>query len=394
MSTSTSLQPGAPARRAIELLEKLVAFDTTSAKTNIPLIEFVKGYLADHGISSQLIPTADGLKANLFATIGPAGVAGIGLSGHTDVVPVTGQAWDTDPFRLVEKNGRLYGRGACDMKGFLAAVLAVVPGYAKRKLKTPIHILFSYDEEVGCTGVRPMIAELGATLPKPRAIIVGEPTTMAVVDAHKGPVRWHIDVTGRPAHSSMAPLGVNAITYAGKLLGELALMEQELKTRPPNPRFDPPYTTLQVTRIEGGVATNIVPASAWLAWEVRALPGLDTQALERRLMTFVDTHCLPEMRAVAPEAGITMRRANEVPAFQATAGSESLALALKLAQSNETFAVSYGTEAGLFEEGGAPSIVCGPGDIAQAHTANEWIAVDEMVKCVEFLGRLGDWAEA
>ena len=234
---------------AKELLARLVAFDTTSYKTNIPLIEFVEEYLRSYGVASQRVPTADGQKASLFATIGPSGLGGIALSGHTDVVPVTGQAWDSDPFTLVERDGRLYGRGACDMKGFLACVLALVPAYTARTLRVPIHIAFSYDEEVGCTGVRPMIAEFGKTLQMPRMVLVGEPTRMTVVDAHKGPMRWKVALTGKAAHSSMPHLGVNAITYAGRLLGELERMEQELKSLTPDTRFDPPYTTLQVTEI-------------------------------------------------------------------------------------------------------------------------------------------------
>jgi acetylornithine deacetylase len=381
-----------PAYSAKEMLAKLVGFDTSSDETNLPLIAFVKHYLTQYGIESHLVPSEDGHKAGLFATIGPKDAAGIGLSGHTDVVPVTDQSWDTDPFTLVEKDGRLYGRGAADMKGYLACVLAAVPEFQRRRLIVPIHIVLSYDEEVGCTGVRPMIAQFGTRLPRPRMVIVGEPTSMAVVDAHKGPVRWEIDVTGRAAHSSMAPLGVNAITYAGRLLGELDRMERELKASPRDERFTPPYTTLQVTRIAAGTANNIVPNVCWLGWEVRALPGLDTVALEQRLMAFATTHCLPEMKSVAAEADIMMQRTNEVPAFAAAPGSEVVALTLELSQDKATRAVSFATEAGLFQAAGTAAVVCGPGDIAQAHTANEWIAAAELEKCTGFLMRLADWA--
>jgi acetylornithine deacetylase len=377
---------------AKEMLAKLVGFDTTSDETNLPLIAFVKHYLAQHGIESHLVPSEDGHKASLFATIGPKDAAGVGLSGHTDVVPVNGQGWDTDPFTLVEKDGRLYGRGAADMKGYLACALAAVPEFQRRRLNVPIHIVFSYDEEVGCIGVRPMIAEFGTRLPRPRLVIVGEPTAMSVVDAHKGPVRWRVDVTGRAVHSSMAPLGVNAITYAGRLLGELDRMEQELKASPRNERFVPDYTTLQVTRIAAGTANNIVPNGCWFGWEVRALPGLDTSALERRLMAFAETYCLPEMKRVAAEADIAIQRTNEIPAFAADPGSEIVTLTLKLSQGTVTQAVSFATEAGLFQAAGAAAVVCGPGDIAQAHTANEWIAAGELDKCMGFLRRLADWA--
>ncbi len=377
-----------------DLLQRLVSFDTTSHKSNLALVTFIESYLASHGVASQRIPSADGLKASLFATIGPAGVSGIGLSGHTDVVPVDGQAWDSDPFTLTERDDRLVGRGTSDMKGFLACVLAAVPGFLKRRLTTPIHLLLSYDEEIGCLGVRPMIAEFGSQVIRPRAVIVGEPTSMAVVDAHKGPVRWQIEINGRAAHSSMAHLGVNAITYAGRLLGEISAIEAELKMRPPELRFNPPYPTLQVTMIEGGTASNIIPVSCRFGFEVRAIAGLDIDAIERRLSTFIETSCLPEMRAVAPDSGITLKRTNSVPPFAATPNSEAVALALRLTGKNETFAVSYATEAGLFQDADAPSVICGPGSIDQAHTANEWIAKSELAACSAFLENLGDWAAA
>jgi len=378
---------------AKELLARLVAFDTTSSNSNLPLISFVEGYLKGFGIDSQRVPTADGQKTSLFASIGPKGVGGIGLSGHTDVVPVIGQAWDTDPFTMVERDGKLFGRGTADMKGYLACVLAMVPDLVARPLKTPFHIVFSYDEEVGCTGVRPMIAELGKTLPLPRMVWVGEPTEMGVVDAHKGPVRWRVDVQGRAAHSSMSHLGVNAITYAGRMLAELARMEEELKAQPRDLRFEPPYTSLQVTEIVGGTASNIVPVPCWFGWEIRALPGFDHRPLDERLRRFAAQHCLPEMHSVAPEAAIDIAITNQVPAFGADTKSGIVPLTLKLAGQNETYAVSYATEAGLFQLGGSPSIVCGPGNIAQAHTPNEFLRVEELDKCLRFFGRLADWAE-
>ncbi len=382
-----------PLAKAKELLARLVAFDTTSHNSNIALIAFVEDYLKGFGITGTRVPTADGLKSSLFATIGPPGAGGMGLSGHTDVVPVTGQAWETDPFTLVERDGKLYGRGTSDMKGYLACVLAAVPGFLARKLAAPIHIIFSYDEEIGCVGVRPMIAELGKSLPRPRMVLVGEPTEMAVVDAHKGPTRWRVELTGRAAHSSMAHLGVNAITCAGCLLGELGRMEDELKALAPNPRFDPPWSTLQVTQIEGGTASNIVPVPCWFGWEVRALPGFDYKTIDARFRRFAAEQCLPDMRRIAPEADIRIVVTNHVPAFAADTASGIIPLALKLAGQNETFAVSYATEAGLFQDGGAPAVVCGPGNIAQAHTPNEFIRVEELAKCLGFLHRLADWAE-
>lgn len=382
-----------PSYSSVELLARLVGFDTTSHKPNVALIQFVEDYLLQHGVASEIVPNAAGTKASLYATIGPQGVPGVALSGHTDVVPVDGQTWTSDPFLLAERDGKLYGRGTADMKGFIACALAAVPEFLARPLTVPIHLAFSYDEEIGCLGVRPMIAEFGTRLTKPRMVFVGEPTSMSVVDSHKGPVRWRIDVRGRAAHSSMAPLGVNAITVAGKLLRELAEIENELKLRPQDPRFDPPYATLQVTKIDGGTATNIVPISCTMQFDVRAIPGVDISLIDRRIRAFAANVCVPEMQKIAPEAGVDIDIVNQVPPYSAGASSEAVALALKLAGQNETHAVSYATEAGLFQVAGSPAVVIGPGDIAQAHTADEWIEKDQLDKCDAFLGRLRDWAE-
>ena len=382
-----------PSYSAAELLARLVHFDTTSHKSNLALVAFIEDYLAQHGLASQLVPNAEASKASLYASIGPRGVPGVALSGHTDVVPVEGQAWSSDPFVLAERDGRLYGRGTADMKGFLACVLAAVPDFLQRKLAVPIHLVFSYDEEVGCLGVRPLIAEIRRRFVTPRMVVVGEPTSMSVVDAHKGPVRWHVEVKGRAAHSSMAPLGVNAISVAGKLLQELSRIERELKVAPRAERFDPPYATLQVTRIDGGTATNIVPVYCRFDFDVRALPGVDVTAIDRRIRAFAERVCVPEMRRVALESGIDIHVANQVPPFAAGSASEAVALALHLAGSNETHAVSYATEAGLFQEAGSSAVVIGPGDIAQAHSADEFIAKDQLGTCMAFLDRLGAWAE-
>lgn len=378
---------------AKEILGALVAFDTTSTETNVPMAEWIRDYLAGHGVESVMIPNESGSHTCLFATIGPTDRSGIGLSGHMDVVPVTGQAWDTDPFDMIERDGRLYGRGTSDMKGYLACILAAVPDFKRRRLATPVHLLFSYDEEVGCTGVRPMIAELGPRLPKPRMVFVGEPTRMQVVDAHKGGVRWRVEIKGRPAHSSTPDLGVNTISVAQRLLAEIGRIEEELKART-NPRFTPPHSTVAVTRMTAGTATNIIPEDCWFDWEIRRIPGIEIDGYETRLRRFAETELLPDMQRIAPEAAITIRRSQTgIPPFEATPGSEVTALAFKLAQQNETFAVSYGTEASLFHEAGCPTVVCGPGDIAQAHTANEWIELTELDKCMAFLHRLGDWCE-
>lgn len=382
-----------PHYSASELLARLVSFDTTSAKSNMALIRFVEDYLAQHGVRSELVPSADGEKASLFATIGPKGIPGIALSGHTDVVPVAGQRWDSDPFRLVERDGRLYGRGTTDMKGFVACVLAAVPDLVRRPLKIPLHIVLSYDEEIGCVGVRPMLAELGHRLIRPLMAIVGEPTGMTVVDAHKGPARWTVDIRGRAAHTSMAHLGVNAVHYGGRLMGEIDRLAAELKEGRNDPRFDPPFVTLQVTQIEGGTATNIVPVSCRFSVELRSLPGVDVRMVEDRLSQFARKRCRPEMQAVAPEADITIHLVNYVPPFAADTKADVVPLALRLMEQNRTHAVSYATEAGLFQDAGVPAVVCGPGSISQAHTADEWIAVSEIERCSAFISRLADWAE-
>ena len=377
-----------------DILAKLVAFDTTSYKSNLACAAFVQDYLAGHGIKSHLLPSDDGIHANLFATLGPPGDGGVGLSGHMDVVPVTSQNWDTDPFKLTERDGRLYGRGACDMKGYLACVLAMVPEFKTRQLKQPIHILFSYDEEVGCTGVKPMIAELGKTLPKPRLILVGEPTTMTVVDAHKGGYRFSTKITGKDAHSSKPQLGVGSIMIAGEMIAELARIEARLKTTHTSPRFDPPYNSITVSMIEGGIAHNIIPPKCTFQWGVRALPGLDALGIMRELDAFCARELLPKMRAVSAHCNIVNTSVGTLPAFSAGENSEATSLALKLMSQNETYAVPYGTEASHFQAAGCSSVVCGPGDIAQAHQPNEFVEISELEKCAGYLRRLADWAEA
>lgn len=376
-----------------DMLERLVGFDTTSAKTNIPLVEFVEDYLSGHGIASQRVPTEDGLKSSLFATIGPEGVAGIGLSGHTDVVPVTGQNWSTDPFTLTQKGTRLYGRGSCDMKGFIACVLAYAPEFKKRALKTPIHLLFSYDEEVGCTGVQPMIAELGGRLQAPRIVFVGEPTSMQVVDAHKSIHGFETEITGKEAHSGKPHLGVNAIHAAGLLIAELNAINEEMKARADGPRFDPPYTNVAVAVVEGGTARNIIPRHCKITWMFRSVPATDPDEIISRFRHYCDEVVLPPMQADYPDASIVTRETSGVLALNAPAGSEAVSLALQIAEANETHAVSYGTEGGLFEQAGFSSVIVGPGDIAQAHAPDEFIEEAELEKCTAFLARLADYAE-
>ncbi len=372
-----------------DLLKTLVAFDTTSAKSNLKLIAFVRDYLDGHGIVSTSISSEDGAKASLFATIGPGGIGGIGLSGHSDCVPVEGQAWSSDPFTLTERDGKLYGRGACDMKGFLACILASVPLFLSSRLKEPVHIMVSYDEEVGCTGVRPLIARLGKDLPRPRAIIVGEPTNMAVIEAHKRIDAYRTVVTGREAHSSLPQLGVNAISIAAELVEEVDRIDLAFAAET-NERFDPPFSTVQVGTIEGGTATNIVPKICKFQWQVRGLPEADPDFAPQRLKAFAEERLLPRMQRIAPDASIETMHQERVPAFLAKPGSEAVALALTLTGANSASTVSYGTEAGLFEEVGSPTVICGPGDIEQAHAADEFVTIAQLDACLAFLAKLAE----
>lgn len=372
---------------AKDLLATLVAFDTTSAKSNLALIDFVEDYLAGHGITATRVVTEDGQKASLSATIGD-GPGGIALSGHSDCVPVEGQTWTSNPFKLEERDGKLFGRGTCDMKGFIACVLASVPLFKAQPLTEPIHILISYDEEVGCLGVRPLIARLGVDLPQPRAVIVGEPTTMQVIDGHKCIDVYRTTVTGKEAHSSLPSLGVNAISAAAKLVDEIDRMAAAVADEEKDPHFDPPHSTITVAMIDGGTAPNIVPKTCELHWQLRGLPGTKAKEVPSKLAKFAEDTLLPRMRQVAPEAGVETEMRTSVPAFAAAPGSEAVALAMGLTGANRTSGVSYATEAGLFEQAGCPAVVCGPGDIAQAHAADEFVSIAQLEMCLTFLADL------
>ena len=372
---------------AEDLLAKLVGFDTTSAKSNLDLTAFVQDYLNGHGIPSSLVPSEDGKKACLFATIG-SGEGGVGLSGHSDCVPVTGQSWTSDPFTLTARDGKLYGRGTCDMKGFIACVLASVPLFKAAALKEPIHILISYDEEVGCAGVRPMIARIGSDLPRPRIVIIGEPTSMQVIDGHKRINVYRTTVTGKEAHSSLPAIGVNAISVAAKLIDEIDRLAGEMAERENDPHFEPPYSTMSVGMIEGGTAPNIVPKNCEFRWQIRGLPGTPADGAAEALNAYAARELLPEMRKVAPQAAIETESQTSVPAFAAPPESEAVALAMALTGANGTSGVSYATEAGLFQQAGCPAVVCGPGDIAQAHAADEFVSVTQLEACLKFLAGL------
>ena len=377
-------------RTPIEMLARLVAFDTTSRESNLALIGFVADYLRAIGVEPTLTHDDDGRKANLFATLGQGTSGGIVLSGHTDVVPVDGQPWTTDPFSLTEKGTRLHGRGTCDMKGFVATALALAPEIARRRPRVPIHLALSYDEEVGCVGVGRLIKQAVKSGVRPKAVIVGEPTGMKVVDAHKGIYAFRTTVTGREAHSSLTHKGVNAIAVAADLIGFLGRLAEELAARAdPETGFDPPYTTIQIGTIEGGTALNIVPRRCAFAWEYRLMPGADEDEVPRRFEAYCES-LRPGLRARAEEAGIETVATNRVPGLDPEPGSEAERLAFALAGTNRAYKVPYGTEAGLFQRAGMATIVCGPGSIDQAHKPDEFVERAQIEACEAFLRRLVD----
>jgi len=371
---------------ATEMLDRLIGFDTTSSRSNMALIHFVQDYLAGHGVESQLITNEDRSKANLFASIGPATGGGVGLSGHTDVVPAHSEDWIGDPFTMRRAEDKFFGRGTCDMKGFIAACLAMVPEFTAANLSAPVHFLWSYDEEIGCIGVRPMVKQLGFELARPDLIVVGEPTEMRIVDAHKSAARIKTEIRGVEAHSSKPHLGVSSIFAAGKVLNEIGKIRDEMIERGDlSGRFDPPYTTVQVGKMWGGNANNIVPRDSEIHWEFRGLPDLDRNLIPARIQAFGEREILPELRAVSDDTWIKTEVGNAVPGLKPEPGGRAETLATAILRQNQTFAVSYGTEAGIFQEAGIPTIVCGPGSIDQAHKPDEFVAVSEIEKCTQFL---------
>ena len=378
-----------PAPTSRDLIDQLVAFDTTSRESNLGLIGFVRGYLHEHGVASTLIHDAEGRKANLWATIGPQDRGGVVLSGHTDVVPVDGQPWDTDPFAVTEADGRLYGRGTSDMKSFIAVVLAKVPQFLAAPLKTPVHLAFSYDEEVGCIGVHGIIDHIraGTSGPLPKLAIVGEPTNMQVVDAHKGVFSVNTEVIGLEAHSSAPQSGVNAIHVAAEVLGRLKELQQELEAFR-DERFEPPFSTIQVGTISGGTARNIIPLRCEFGWAIRPLPGVDPRPHFERWRDRVEKDLMPAMQAVDPSCCIRHRMGPVVQALSPQPGSAAEVLAFRLAGANRAHAVSYAAEAGAFQKAGIPTVICGPGDIAQAHKPNEFIELSQVAACESFMDRL------
>ena len=376
------------AGNTIEMIENLVGFDTTSRNSNLELIEFVKGYLEQFGIASELVFDDERRKANLFATIGATDRGGVALSGHTDVVPVDGQNWDTDPYEINHKDDRLYGRGTCDMKSFIAVCLAKVPQIIEENLETPIHFAFSYDEEIGCVGVQTLLRELEQRPNKPRLCVIGEPTGMRVVRAHKGKISKRCTIHGLEAHSGLAHIGVNAVEAAAEIIAFLKKRARQFRDQGPFDReFDPPYTTVHTGTVRGGTALNIVPKLCAFEAEIRHLPNDDPDLVWNQLHDFIDTEILPEMRAVYPQASVVWEVLSTIPALS-TSDENLIQLAQELSDTSGTGCVSFGTEGGLFENIGIPSVVCGPGYIDQAHKPNEFIDIDQVRKCEQFVDNL------
>ena len=375
------------------LLSTLISFNTVSAYSNRVMIDFVKDYLASFGITCNIEPNEDGTKADLIATIGPMVEGGIVLSGHTDVVPVEGQDWHSDPVELVEKDNRFFGRGACDMKGFIAVALSLVPVFLERDLKVPLHLVFSYDEEVGCLGAPALIARMCKDIPMPHAAIIGEPTSMKLVNAHKGVSLFETVVTGRPGHSSQTHIGVNAISYASACILHLSKIEEEFKLSGGiDTRFEPPYSTISPGTIKGGTALNIIAEKCKFVWDCRSISGNDgTRALENFNDYCVET-LIPSMREIAPEADIKTIIKVSAPPLVATSKNPAEVLVRHLTGQNYAGVVAYAAEAGLFQEAGVPSVICGPGSIDQAHRPDEYVDITQLKQCEEFLLKLADWA--
>ena len=388
MTTNTAPVLRQPSAEVITMIERLIAFPTVSRDSNLGMIEWIRDYLAGLGVSSRLTYDAAGKKANLFATLGEGRKPGLILSGHTDVVPVDGQAWDTDPFKASIKDGLLYGRGACDMKSYIATALALAPKFLAAKMDAPLHLAFSYDEEIGCIGVKSLIADLQDMNLKTAGCIVGEPTSMQPVIAHKGTHRFRCSVTGREAHSSYTNLGVNAVEYAARIIVYIRQMADrfaQLETR--NYGFTVPYTTMQTGLIRGGLASNIVPKDCIFEFEARTMPGTDASHLLQEVESFA-LKLLPEMLQVEPNAKIAFEQLASAPGLSSQEHEAIVQLAKALSRSQTVGAVSYGTEAGLFQNAGIPTVVCGPGSIEQAHRPNEFVPLEQVAQCEAFLLRL------
>ena len=378
-----------PSAEVLQAIDRVIAFPTVSRDSNLALIEWARTTLEKLGARCRLTYDDGRTKANLFATLGPEAPGGVVLSGHTDVVPIEGQRWDTDPFRAETHDARIYGRGAADMKGFVATALALAPEFVANGLRRPLHIALSYDEEIGCIGVRRLIADLSKAGIRPDAVLVGEPTSMRVVIGHKGKHGYRCTVRGLSCHSAYAPQGVNAVEAAAEIIAFLKGMARRFRDEGPHDAlFDITHTTVHTGVVQGGTALNIVPKECSFDFEFRHLPGDDPQAIFEQVKRFAETTLLPEMRRVDPHSGFQWDVLSIMPGLNVAADSEPARLALGLTDFRDIGKVSYGTEAALFQQAGMPAIVCGPGSIEQAHKPNEYVTLEQIAQCEAYLRRL------
>jgi acetylornithine deacetylase len=372
-----------------DIFEQLMRHDTVSARPNMQLIHWIKARLEDAGIAVTLIPDAEGQKANLYATVGPEGQGGVMLSGHTDVVPVEGQAWTKPPFALTEEDGRYYGRGAADMKGFCALAIDAMLKAAKRPLKVPLHLALSYDEEIGCMGVRSLVAMLEKAPVKPRFCIVGEPTNMQVATGHKGKIALRATCVGREGHSALAPLALNALHLAADFMGEVRALQAQVAAEGPfDGDYDVAYSTIHVGKMQGGVQVNIVPNTATLDFEIRSLAEHDPETLILSLRAAADRITAP-LKTAFPEAEIRVERLWDYPGLGTPGDAQVVNFVKSLTGANGTIKVAFGTEGGLFSQRlGIPTVICGPGSMAQGHKPDEFVTVEQMARCEAMLEAL------
>ncbi len=373
-----------------ELLSQLLRFDTTSRESNLELIIFIQKYLNELGIDSSLVFNKENTKSNLYARLGPQTGGGVMLSGHTDVVPVDGQSWSYPPFSLTQNDGKCYGRGSADMKGFLACVLESIPRFVQTNLRIPLHLAFSYDEEVGCLGVRSLIELINASPDKPAMCLIGEPTQMNPVYGHKGKVAMRCKVNGHACHSAYAPEGVNAIEYAAKLVGKLSELSMPL-TKLQDSRFEPPYSTLQTGVIQGGSALNIVPEFCYFDFEMRYLPTSEPSKTLSTLREYAEHVLQPEMKKVSEKSNISFEPLSEYPPLLTEPQSEYAQWLVQWSESQDLGTVAFGTEGGLFDKAGIATLVCGPGSMEQGHKPDEFVTVEQLEKCLDMLDNLREW---
>ncbi|WP_417248976.1 acetylornithine deacetylase [Celeribacter sp.] len=370
----------------VELLRELIAFPTVSSESNLALLDNLGGWLEHAGAEVEIFHDESGTKGNLFATIGPKTDGGIVLSGHTDVVPAQGEEWTNDPFEMVERDGLLYGRGTCDMKGFIAATVAMAPLLANAVRDRPLHFAFTHDEEVGCVGAANLADVLSSRGLKPAVAIIGEPTMMRVIEGHKGCCEYTTRFEGLAGHGSTPDNGVNAVEFAVRYVSRLMELRRPLMARAPtNSRFVPPYTTINTGRLSGGVAHNVIADHAEVQWEMRPVQNSDGAFVREEMRRYVHEHLLPEMHATCPDARIVTEVIGEVDGFEPTSENEARDILMELTGDDDPELVSFGTEAGIYQNLGMDVVVCGPGSIEQAHKPDEFIATSQLQHCLTML---------